>query len=610
MIKIFLLIILLGYQEENVSSLDNGEAWRQLGISEKNKGNYQKALKYYRQAKNNFIQKGDSSGLASVYNNIGIVKFYTGKFDSCLIYYQESLKLFERLEDQNGIGKVNIGLGNYFSYHDKNLTKALDHYTICKNIFTELDNQYRLMTINNNIGNIFKSKKYEGYSLDSAKNYYQKSIILGFQLIANDNLSNNQIISLQNQIGGSYMNIGLLNMEENIDSAVYYYQKAIELFHKTENQDKIASVYTNIANLHNDSNRKESIKYNKLAYNIAVKIKSWDIIHGVSKNLYEIYRESKQFDSAIKYSTRYIASHDTVFNKNKSRQIAEIVTKYETEKKEQEITSQKKEIQLKTSQRDTYLITLVVALSLTIGLVFIYQQRQRAIAQLRKKEKNLYDQKVDDLLKDEEIKSLNAMMSGQENERKRIAEDLHDRLGSKLAAVKLHYDASAEKVGSDTSFKKAAKILDDTIAETRKIAHNLLSGVLTKFGLIAALEDLKNTIEGTKEITFELNASNIDDRLPNDLEINIYRIVQELISNMLKHAQAKNISVQLTKHDDNSLTLMVEDDGIGFNTLEKKDGIGLQNMQARAEKFDGEIMIDSTIGRGTTTTVNLQIPQS
>lgn len=590
----------------NCLSAKNGsnelaDSLRAYGLYLKKSGDFVQAIEHYKSALKIYKKQQSLIDIANCQNKLGVVYFRISEYDKALGYYYQSLSINDSLNNSRGLLNNYINLGNFFTNkHD--YKSGMGYYKSALQISKELGQVSKQALIYNNMGSLYShiDKKNDFVNIDSAYHYYN----LAYLIYIDHNA--------RYEMAGSLQNFGLVKeMKDELDSALYFYEKSLKLKTKLGLPQESIVLCQNTGNIYFKKQQFEkAIDYYIQGIGIARQYSLANFSQELSLNISKSYESLTKIDSAHKYYKQHIIFKDSVFNETKSQQIAELQTKYETEKKEQRIVFQQTEIKQKTSQRDTYLITLVIALSLTIGLVFIYQQRQKAIAQLRDKEKSLYNQNVDDLLKDQEIKSLNAMMSGQEKERKRIAEDLHDRLGSKLAAVKLHYGASAKKVGTDASFKKAAGILDETIEETRKIAHNLLSGVLTKFGLMAALDDLKNTIEGTNEITFELNISNIENRLPNDLEINIYRIIQELISNMLKHAQAKNISIQLTKHADHSLTLMVEDDGVGFNTAEKGEGIGLQNMQARAERFDGEVAIDSTIGHGTTVTVNMQIPQS
>ncbi|PKK37412.1 hypothetical protein BWI96_05960 [Siphonobacter sp. SORGH_AS_0500] len=236
------------------------------------------------------------------------------------------------------------------------------------------------------------------------------------------------------------------------------------------------------------------------------------------------------------------------------------------------------------------LLSVVFALIL---FAFLFQRKlirkQQAFRQIEK------------LLQRQEIKATYAVLQAQEDERKRIAVDLHDRLGSRLAAVKLFFQAIP---GTNEALTKGTELLDGAVTEVREIAHNLTSGVLIKFGLTAALLDLKETLEASRQLTIHLFIHPADLRLDIQTETSLYRIVQEIVSNALKHAKATELTVQLTLHE-TWVVLMVEDNGVGFAPTLVKRGMGLQNVEDRLNKMGGKLTIDTGLGRGTTLTIEL-----
>lgn len=246
-------------------------------------------------------------------------------------------------------------------------------------------------------------------------------------------------------------------------------------------------------------------------------------------------------------------------------------------------------------------LSLVLVVLALILFAFLFQRK------LLKKQRAYRE--VEILLQEQELKATYAILQAQEQERKRISEDLHDRLGSRLAAVKLHFHAYRNKIKSnDEFFGTAGGLLDGAVEEVREISHNMVSGVLSKFGLVAALRDLKQTLESSKAIKMDLHAYHLDERLNFAIEVNIYRIVQELVSNILKHSGATEIIVQLNRYE-SQLLLTVEDNGCGFNVneLNSKKGIGLKNLQSRVFALEGQLNIDSGKGNGTTTTIEIPI---
>lgn len=261
-------------------------------------------------------------------------------------------------------------------------------------------------------------------------------------------------------------------------------------------------------------------------------------------------------------------------------------------------------------------ITMFVAGGLLIIFsiwLYIIDQRRKNIKAIAAKNEELNRQRIDELLQQQEIASLQGVLEGQEQERKRVAIDLHDRLGGILSMVKLHFSAVEEKLPEGNPSKKkfltASELLDLAAGEVRNISHNLLSGVLAKFGLMPALKDLTDRINESGEIKLNLIAHNVEGALNSEQELQAYRIVQELISNILKHSDAKEANIQLIRNDEEKkVNLIVEDDGKGFDPKAPSlsGGIGLSNLKARVNKLNGSFHIDS--GKGAGTSVSIDIP--
>ena len=260
-----------------------------------------------------------------------------------------------------------------------------------------------------------------------------------------------------------------------------------------------------------------------------------------------------------------------------------------------------------------YALTGGVILMALLFFALFYAYKSKKAKELAEKTKEIEVQKNIELLKKQELKSIKAMINGQEAERKRIAKDLHDRLGSMLSMVKLNYKSIEDSIAkvkeeNKKQYSQANALLDEACNTVREIAHNMVSGVLTKFGLVAALEDLKNTIEGTNTFQLELVTHGLDNRLENNLEIELYGIVQELIHNVIKHAKANEVSVQLLKRVD-GVNLTVIDDGIGFDNSkeESKSGMGLKSVASRVQELNGVFDIDTGKGNGTTIAVDIPL---
>lgn len=240
-------------------------------------------------------------------------------------------------------------------------------------------------------------------------------------------------------------------------------------------------------------------------------------------------------------------------------------------------------------------------------MAVLIQKSTKRKQRIAEQEKELEKQKVSTLLKEQELTAIDAMIEGQEKERQRIADDLHDDLGGLMATLKLHFNALKEKPDSEM-FDKTSDLLDQAYSKIRSVAHTKNSGVMANKGLLKALHDMANTISATNKLHVEIVDHGLNNRLENSLELTIFRIIQELITNTIKHANATETMVHITKHDD-SLNIMVEDNGNGFDTksISKSTGMGIHSIEKRIENYGGTVTIESENNKGTTVIIDIPI---
>lgn len=259
---------------------------------------------------------------------------------------------------------------------------------------------------------------------------------------------------------------------------------------------------------------------------------------------------------------------------------------------------------LQQENQPIFIIIIAVALLLFMSVAllsfFFFSRKKITEKELEKKQLELNHQK----------EVLQAIITTQEEERKRIAQDLHDDVSSKLNVITLNTNLLAEGNLNEEEFKlvsdKILKITNETLFSSRKIAYNLIPPVLNKFGLEDAINELINDFNESRKIDITLKAEYTKDFLSKDNELHIFRILQELISNSMRHGKAKNASVSLV-NDATSLKFMYTDNGIGFkvDNLTKKKGIGLQNIKSRVAMLKGKFNIFSIPQKGTNITITI-----
>ena len=243
-------------------------------------------------------------------------------------------------------------------------------------------------------------------------------------------------------------------------------------------------------------------------------------------------------------------------------------------------------------------------LLLTTAIVlFIYLYQRKLI------KRKLEYQKIEDLLKKQELKSAYAILEGQDKAYKQVAEELHDNLGSMLVTLNMLSDTLPKKTDPESLKKLAGKISEiaaQATDATRKISHSLHSGLLKHFGLEAAINELVEALNESHTITVNCHMD-LGDEMDSQTNVQVYRMLQELINNTLKHAQASSVNIDMSMTPDH-LTMIFEDNGVGFDAnISGEKGLGLSNLKSRVEGLDGQLTIESKKGSGTTTIIEIPV---
>jgi len=214
-----------------------------------------------------------------------------------------------------------------------------------------------------------------------------------------------------------------------------------------------------------------------------------------------------------------------------------------------------------------------------------------------------------------EAQSIRSMIKGQETERRRLSKEIHDGLAPLLSTIKINLEAinmEIEKYPQNPALEKKLNSIHElinTLAEDmRQISHSLMPKVLEDFGLAPALESLCNRLNTNEKVEINYYNAGFEERLEKSVELNLYRIAQELVHNALKHSRANQINIQLIRHSE-TLMLMVEDNGLGFDRKQvnlSTNGIGLKNIETRTKMLGGTFYIDTSQGKGVTAT--LEVP--
>lgn len=298
-----------------------------------------------------------------------------------------------------------------------------------------------------------------------------------------------------------------------------------------------------------------------------------------------------------------------IFNESLAEKESYLKVKYETEKKEakiNELEAEKKMHQMAMRQRSLVNYLLVGATVTIFGVSLL-------IFRNHKQKQKLQQQRINELETEKKLMATEAVLKGEEQERTRLAKDLHDGLGGMLSGIKYSLHTMKGNLimtpENQQAFERSMDMLDSSIKEMRRVAHNMMPEALVRFGLDTALKDFCNDINQSGALQVRYQSIGLaDEVLDQTVAITIYRIVQELISNTMKHAAAKTAIVQVTKAN-GQLSVTVEDDGKGFNTiiLNQSKGIGWTNIQHRVDFLKGKLDVNSQPGNGTSVHIELNI---
>ncbi|SHG41716.1 sensor histidine kinase [Pedobacter caeni] len=336
-------------------------------------------------------------------------------------------------------------------------------------------------------------------------------------------------------------------------------------------------------------------------YKLGIEDQHGDMILSGSKDVAYFSELLGDHKTAYQYLKKYSTYGDSVKLEQTVREVHDLETKYQTSEKEKQITllqAEKQQALLKNkNQRLLNLLWAIgtgVLLLVIAFLVYFYRNsKKRAAQQFREIEQ------------EQELKLARAMLEGEERERTRLARDLHDGLGGTLSGIK--FKLSSERKPETPIINEVIIHLDDSIEELRRIARNMMPESLLRSGLETALQDLCSSLSDDKrKIAFLANG--ISKSLTLASQVNIYRIIQELLSNAIRHSEATEILVQCIQ-DDQKFLITVEDNGKGFDTdaTQKTKGIGLNNIYNRVNYVKGKLDIRSVMGEGTSVNIELDV---
>ncbi|MDO6429034.1 tetratricopeptide repeat protein [Flavitalea sp. BT771] len=606
-----------------------------LAIGENIKNNDPKSARgYYHRAvelsKKLGFTHGQVQGLIS-YGGSFIVE---SMFDSMLYYSRLALPLARQSKDSLEIGIALFNMG--IAYRDLSDFENAILYCLQGRAIMEAKGNKRIeMQMNNALQILYQRQTEYDKAIVFGEKAIQEARELKFKPVLAESLINMSVnhqaknlhekaradleealqlgIDLQDNRIQAYalMDIGGIYLQEgNFEQVKKIAPHCLELQKKVGSQDGEAHVYRGLAVCYlQEKNYAKAKEYAQKAAELNAKTGNIREQSNLLRLVSCISYAERNMAAGFKYDMQSDSILQKMVGDALSEKSANLEKKYETERKENRIRQlevEKKVQELSIRQKSTlnYILTAGAAVLLLLGLLLYrnYRQKQR-----------LQRQRISELETEKRLTATEAVLKGEEQERTRLARELHDGLGGMLSGIKFSFMTiqgnmfmTPENV---QAFERSMDMLDSSIQEMRRVAHNMMPEALVKFGLDTAIRDFCHDVTKSGALQVNYLSQGLEDGVADQTKaITIYRIVQELLNNIMKHAGAQMAIVQVIKTN-MRLTVTVEDDGKGFDTrnLDHSGGIGWSNIRNRVEFLNGEINVQSELGKGVSVLIELPI---
>lgn len=528
------------------------------------------------------------ASLANVANNYQ----YMGDYENTLRYQLEVLPLVEQTGDQVYLSSILNNISGTFQLmrqHEKALpfaSRALQVSRDNLDYFGEGSALLSLGVIHSRTGDRQKGIEYSLQALE---------------LSEKQGLTQIQALALLNT-GDNY------KQEGEPQKALTYLERGIPIAEAVGDMETLARLLLSAGDVHFDLDQPDpAAALLKRSIDLSRQYGFRDALKTAYLSLSDVEQHLGNWEQGSVYRREFNLLSDSLINETVLQATTNMEIRYKTAEKEKEIAQLQvlNEVQqLRLRQRQGIIIGLGTLLGLLGSVGFLYYQNTQNKQQLSLKEAQIREQKIKQLEQEKQLSAVDAMLRGQEAERSRLARDLHDGLGGMLSGVRQTITTMKGNQiiteGSALAFNRALEMLDTSISELRRVARNMMPEALMKFGLKDALQDYCDTLNEPGGLKVQYQTFGLEKRLPESTEVIIFRVVQELLNNVVKHAGATHVLVQLVQ-DQERFHLTVEDNGKGFDpvALEKAPGIGWLNIRSRVDYLGGTLDLRSKPGGGT-----------
>ena len=476
----------------------------------------------------------------------------------------------------NDIGKLYRKIGPYSRSHE--------FYNRALNIYTQLKDKGGIATIYNEAGVL---SEYEG-KFDDAIKSYNASLQLRKEL--NDDIG---IAYSLNFIAGAYV------QQQKFAEAEEYNTQALKIRERLKDSFTIALTHTDFGSIYTAEKKydKAEESYQK-SNKVALAIGYSELLFNNFKELSNIASAKGNYKKSLEYLQKASAYKDSIYKTETSKQVEAFSARYETAEKEKQIQQQQFEI----TKRNYWIAAFAGLFVLGSLLVYSYYRRFQLKQQAGLQKEILNQQEL----------ATKAVIEAEERERKRIAGDLHDGVGQTMSAARMNLSAMQSNLAfiseeQKNNFEKVVNLIDESCQEVRTVSHNMMPNALLKTGLASAIRQFIDKID-KHIIKINLYTEGLNEGIDSNIEIVLYRVIQECVNNVIKHAAANELDISII-HETAEITATIEDNGKGFDVTDtaKFNGIGLKNIQSRIHYLKGSVEWDSTPGNGTLVAIHVPV---
>ncbi len=539
-------------------------------------GENAEAEKLIRQSLKIREETNDYAGQGYCLRSLGNIEYDKNNYEAALNLYLTAADKFEKANDKKGLAGDYIWIGNVFNEGLRQFNKSTEYFTKSLALATELNDSSLISYNYNNLGQAYYFQK----NYPKALEFYFKS--KSIKTLLND----------KRGTGNAYSNISnvYFDIKKN-DSALLFNDSSL-FIRKAQNDKKgIATSYLNGANIFLIQKKlPEAHDYYQKALAIGKEIDFKEPIIESYNGLSKYYEETGNVTDALKYFKLYKAANDSVFNDNVTKHISTLEAKYDNVKKKQLIEEQSFEL----AKRNYWIAGISVFFVLSGLLVYSFYRRYKLQQQTKLQQ---------EILKQQDL-ATKAVLAAEETERKRIATDLHDGVGQLMSAAKMNLSAIESDLNfTDASQKqaydKAMALVDEGCKEVRAVSHNMMPNALLRAGLASAVREFLDNLN-SRVLKINLYTDGLNERIDSNTETILYRVIQECVNNVIKHANASQLDISIIKEGEN-ISVSIEDNGVGFDKkiTQTGSGIGLKNIETRMSFLKGSVEWESESGKGT-----------